>query len=115
MNLQQVRYFVALCETRSFVLAARRCNVTQPSLTHSIKTLEEELGGRLFNRRPTHPTELGEALRSHLESIVRALDETYRIAAALRDDSAPGPNVSRRPCAPPSDGRRGAPARRRVD
>ena len=41
MNLQQLRYFVALCEERNFVLAARRCGVSQPSLTHSIRMLEE--------------------------------------------------------------------------
>jgi LysR family hydrogen peroxide-inducible transcriptional activator len=95
MNLQQVRYFVALCETRNFALAARRCGVAQPSLTHSIRVLEAELGGRLFNRRPTRPTELGEALRSHFESIVSALDETSRIAAAFREDPRPMPKGPR--------------------
>ena len=84
MNLQQLRYFIALCEERNFVLAARRCNVTQPSLTHSIRALEEEFGGPLFKRRPTHPTALGEALRPHFEAIVRALDEIPRIVAAFR-------------------------------
>ena len=92
MNLQQLRYFVALCEERNFVLAARRCGVSQPSLTHSIRMLEEELGGRLFNRRPTGPTELGEALRSHFETVVRALEETHQIAAALRENLASVPN-----------------------
>src|SRR5262245_22520415 len=95
MNLQQLRYFVALCEERNFVLAARRCNVTQPSLTHSIRALEEEFGARLFYRRPTYPTELGEALRSHFETIVRALDEIHRIAAALREDPASVPSGRR--------------------
>ena len=90
--MQQLRYFVALCEERNFVLAARRCGVSQPSLTHSIRALEEELGGPLFNRRPTRPTDLGEALRPHFETIVRALDETHRIAAALRDNLASGSN-----------------------
>ena len=97
MNLQQLRYFVALCEERNFVLAARRCGVSQPSLTHSILALEEELGGRLFNRRPTYPTELGEALRSHFETVVRALDETHRIVAAFRGNLASVPNGRREP------------------
>ena len=95
MNLQQLRYFVALCEERSFVLAAQRCGVSQPSLTHSIRALEEELGGRLFHRRPTYPTELGEALRSHFETVVRALDETHRIAATFREDPARAPTGQR--------------------
>jgi|RhiMetdeSRZDD1v2_1073273.scaffolds.fasta_scaffold550193_2 DNA-binding transcriptional LysR family regulator len=95
MNLQQLRYFVALCEERNFVGAARRCNVTQPSLTHAIQALEDELGARLFYRRPTHPTELGEALRSHFETVVRALEETHRIAATFRENLVSVPNGRR--------------------
>ena len=63
MEMHQVRYFVALCETLNFTRAAEKCNVTQPSLTRAIKLLEDELGGPLFNRErnQTHLTELGPA------------------------------------------------------
>ena len=62
MEMHQVRYFVALCETLNFTRAAEKCNVTQPSLTRAIKLLEDELGGPLFNRErnQTHLTELGQ-------------------------------------------------------
>ena len=43
MEMHQVRYFVALCETLNFTRAAEKCNVTQPSLTRAIKLLEDEL------------------------------------------------------------------------
>ena len=61
MEMQQVVYFRALCEELNFTRAARRCNVSQPSLTRSIRLLEEEFGGALFHRERnhTHLSELG--------------------------------------------------------
>ena len=56
MEIQQVRYFVALCETLNFTRAAERSNVSQPSLTRAIKLLEHELGGALFVRGRLHAT-----------------------------------------------------------
>ncbi len=72
MEMHQVRYFVALCETLNFTRAAERCNVTQPSLTRAIKLLEDELGGPLFNRErnQTHLTELGRLMEPHLREIL---------------------------------------------
>ena len=59
MEMNQVRYFVALCEEKHFTRAAARCGVAQPSLTTAIKKLERELGGSLFDRKRSEPTELG--------------------------------------------------------
>ncbi|WP_437764450.1 LysR family transcriptional regulator [Sorangium sp. So ce281] len=50
MEMHQVRYFLAVTETRSFTRAAERCAVSQPALTAAIKKLEEELGGPLVLR-----------------------------------------------------------------
>src|SRR5262245_20974853 len=36
MQMHQIRYFLALCEERSFTRAAKRCGVSQPSLTNAI-------------------------------------------------------------------------------
>src|SRR5262249_11999497 len=48
MQLQEVRYFLAVHQERSFTRAARRCGVSQPSLTNAIRRLEQDLGGALF-------------------------------------------------------------------
>jgi len=61
MEMQQIRYFVAVAETLNFTQAAERCNVSQPSLTRAIQLLELELGGELIRRERslTHLTDLG--------------------------------------------------------
>jgi LysR family hydrogen peroxide-inducible transcriptional activator len=82
MEIQQARYFVALCETLNFTRAAERSNVTQPSLTRAIKLLEDELGGALFNRERnrTHLTELGRLVEPHIREVM-AQAQTARTRA----------------------------------
>src|SRR3954465_13889993 len=50
VELQQMRYVVAIAETSSFTRAAERCLVVQSALSHQIARLERELGARLFER-----------------------------------------------------------------
>ena len=85
MEMQQVRYFVALCETLNFTRAAERCNVSQPSLTRAIKLLEEELGGALVSRERTntHLTELGRIVQPHLEQLHAEVQKAKEVAKEL--------------------------------
>jgi LysR family hydrogen peroxide-inducible transcriptional activator len=71
MEMQQIRYFLAVCSERNFTRASRLCRISQPSLTRAIKLLEKEFGGPLFRRdRANSPlTELGEVVRPHLQEI----------------------------------------------
>jgi DNA-binding transcriptional LysR family regulator len=71
MEMHQIRYFLAVCETLNFTRAAEQCNVTQPALTRAIQKLEEELGGLLFRRERhlTHLTDLGRLVRPQLEQV----------------------------------------------
>jgi DNA-binding transcriptional LysR family regulator len=61
MEMQQVRYFIAVAKALNFTRAAEECNVSQPALTRAIKLLEDELGGELIRRegRLSHLTPLG--------------------------------------------------------
>ncbi len=51
-TLKQLRYFVALAETRHFRRAAERCQVTQPAMSMQIRELEATLGVALVERTP---------------------------------------------------------------
>jgi len=61
MTLVQLEYVVAVDTYRSFVLAAEKCFVTQPTLSMQIQKLEDTLGVKIFDRskQPVHPTEIG--------------------------------------------------------
>ena len=50
MTLVQLRQFIALAKAGSFVKAADALHMTQPALSRSIKSLEDELGKQLFDR-----------------------------------------------------------------
>src|SRR5262249_26510587 len=82
MEMHQIRYFLALCEELNFTRAAKRCNVSQPSLTRAIRMLEEELGGPLFHRERsnTHLSELGRIVKPYLEQVGREAEEALRQA-----------------------------------
>jgi hypothetical protein len=71
MDTRKVRYFLALCEEQSFSRAAKRCGVSQPSLSAAIKSLERELGGSVFLRseKRTTMSPLGVAVRPYLQQI----------------------------------------------
>jgi LysR family transcriptional regulator, hydrogen peroxide-inducible genes activator len=92
MQMNQIRYFVAMCDTLNFTRAAEKCNVSQPALTRGIQALEAEFGGFLFRRERggTHLTDLGRLMRPRLVSIyeqTRAAKSTAR--GFLRLDDAP--------------------------
>ena len=72
MEIQQVRYFMAVSEHLNFSQAAKACNVSQPSLSRALKKLEDELGGLLFHRERsnTHMTELGRTMYPHFQRLV---------------------------------------------
>ena len=71
MEMNQIRYFLAVCEHRNFTHAASASNVSQPSLTAAIKKLEDELGGALFirDRAGCRLTPLGKLISPRLERL----------------------------------------------
>jgi DNA-binding transcriptional LysR family regulator len=92
MEMHQIRYFLAVCETLNFTRAAERCNVTQPALTRAVQKLEEEVGGLLFRRERnlTHLTDLGRLMRPHLADVLSGAEAAKRAAKGfLKLDDAP--------------------------
>jgi DNA-binding transcriptional LysR family regulator len=86
MEMQQVRYFLALATARNFTRAAESCNVSQPALTRAIKALEDELGGELIRRegRLSHLTELGRRMEPLLRQCYEGAASAKALARAVQ-------------------------------
>lgn len=83
MELQQMRYAVAVAETRSFTRAAEQCHVVQSALSHQIKSLEKSLGVMLFARtsRRVELTPAGEAFIPVARDCLAAAARAAAVAA----------------------------------
>ncbi|MFL6072542.1 MAG: LysR family transcriptional regulator [Mycobacteriales bacterium] len=82
MELQQMRYVLAVAETNSFTRAAARCLVVQSALSHQIARLERELGARLFERT-SRRVRLTAAGAAFLPAARQCLDAAERAAAEV--------------------------------
>jgi len=92
MELYQIRYFSALCQTLNFARAADKCGVSAPCLTRAVQKLEREFGGLLIRRerRLTHLTELGKLLQPMLEDVLAHAESTKTAAQQfLKADEKP--------------------------
>ena len=90
MQINQIIYFMALCEERNFTRAAKRCRISQPSLTNAIKALEEELGDALFTRKPKlELSTFGLAMKPHLKRVVLAFNRALVVANGHRSGRLP--------------------------
>ncbi len=76
VTLTQMRYALALNETRSFSNAARLCHVTQSTLSIQIQKMEELLGLPIFdrNKKPLEPTAVGAQILAVFENIIEATE-----------------------------------------
>ena len=86
MDIKQLRFLVALDETRHFGQAAARCHVTQPTLSMRLRNLEEELGIELVRRGQRFEgfTAEGERILAWARSLLAAQEGLYAEAAACR-------------------------------
>lgn len=85
MDLRQLTYFLRVAERKSITVAAGELNVAQPTLTKSMKLLEEELGSALFTRLPrgVELTAAGQHLVRHAEVIKIQMTEARAELQAL--------------------------------
>ena len=72
MELRELRYFLAVYETGSVTAAARRCFISQPSISAAVAALERELGATLFvrHRKGVTATAAAEALYVRARRVV---------------------------------------------
>lgn len=84
MELQQLRYVLAVARTGNFSRAAEQCHVAQPSLSQQIHKLEEELGEKIFDRlrQRAQLTPVGEAF---VRRATRILDEVEAAGREARE------------------------------
>jgi DNA-binding transcriptional LysR family regulator len=89
VELRQVRYFLAVAESRHFGRAAEQLHVVQPAVSQQLRRLERELGVQLLYRdtRNVSLTPEGTAFLQHAPEILAAVE---RAAAAAREARHPG-------------------------
>ena len=86
MDIKQLKFLIALEETRHFGQAAARCHVTQPTLSMRLRSLEEELGLELVIRSQRFEgfTDAGLRVLAWARTLLAAHDGLYAEAAACR-------------------------------
>ncbi len=87
MTLVQLKHFISLAQTGSFVKSAAAMHLTQPALSRSIRALEDELGQQLFDRigRVSELTPFGRQALERARELVLAADDlrgSARLAGA---------------------------------
>ena len=90
IKLKDLRYLVAVADTRHFGRAAEKCFVSQPTLSAQLKKLEDYLGVQLIERQPKNVslTEAGEQIVSRARRMLEASEEVVTLARAHRDPLA---------------------------
>src|SRR5260370_21841665 len=76
MDIRELRYFAAVFRERNLTAAARRCFISQPSISAAITNLEAELGTTLFirHKKGVAPTEAAELFHSVARRIIDEAD-----------------------------------------
>jgi len=84
LNLRQLQYFTVTAESGSITRAAERLRITQPSLSHQLRTLEARVGAVLFDRkaRGVVLTPVGRALLPGARAALKASEDAHRSARA---------------------------------
>lgn len=90
VNLKQLEHLLVVAETGSFSRAAERLHLTQPALSRSIQTLEEELDARLIDRmgRRNELTPLGDIVAARAKHLVFEAEDLRRSVALLKKGNA---------------------------
>ncbi|MDD3346139.1 LysR family transcriptional regulator [Oscillibacter sp.] len=76
MNLNQLKYFVAVAEQQSFTRAANQYYLSQTAISQQVRSLEESIGVQLFDRdsRPVSLTPAGSVFFMEAKTILSRMD-----------------------------------------
>ena len=87
MDIRSLRYFLAVAREENMTRASELLHVTQPTLSRTMRALEEELGKKLFTRHSFHIslTEEGVLLRDRAEDLVTMADKIEQEFLSLDD------------------------------
>lgn len=90
MTLQQLEYVTAVAQWGSFVTAAEKCFVTQPTLSMQVKKLEEEVGVILFDRsrQPVALTDGGKMFIEQAKVVLRENKRLKEVVSTAKGDIA---------------------------
>jgi LysR family hydrogen peroxide-inducible transcriptional activator len=90
LKLKDLRYLVAVADTRHFGRAAEKCCVSQPTLSAQLRKLEQYLGIQLIERRPRRVTltEAGEEIAKRARSMLEGAEAIVTLALTRRDPLA---------------------------
>lgn len=88
MTLVQLEYIVAVDTYRSFVGAAEKCFVTQPTLSMQVQKLEETLNIKIFDRskQPIIPTEIGSQIVEQARLVLQESQKIKEIISSQQQD-----------------------------
>jgi LysR family hydrogen peroxide-inducible transcriptional activator len=87
MTLSELRYIVAVAREKHFGKAAKACHISQPTLSVSVKKLEDELGVQIFERRANEValTPIGERIVQQAQQALESADAVKSVAQMGKD------------------------------
>ena len=90
MNLRDLKYIVAVAQTKSFIKAAEQCFVSQPTLSMQVKKLEESLGVKIFERNNKRVliTDVGQSIIATAKHILQEVDLIKEISTNAKNPLA---------------------------
>jgi DNA-binding transcriptional LysR family regulator len=88
VDIHQLKVFASVFKNRSFSRASEELHLTQPTISDHVKTLEEELECKLFDRlgRTIIPTKEAEVLYSHAVEILEKINVTKDMPSRFKKE-----------------------------